>query len=45
MVDKDLINGLYGEYINDVTEKLEGYDEICKELWMMPEVLKSAGMV
>ena len=45
LVDQDLIDEQYGKYFKDVTEKLEGYDDLCKEVRMLPQMLKRAGMM
>jgi len=45
LVDQDLIDEQYGKYFKDVTEKLDGYDDLCKEVRMLPQMLKRAGMM
>ena len=44
LVCPDDVEKLYGNYLKNVIEKFDEYEDICKELRAMPEFLKELGL-
>ena len=41
----DDVATLYGAYLKSVADKLEDYEDFCKELRVMPDTLKTIGLI